>query len=114
MQKYIKYLKISYQIEMVLGIVAAGFMSFFLGIMATDSPSSTYFNFAFGAIFGFSAIAIPSVLIPFLAIKELNNYEIKGKLLFNIINAAFIFISIFMPLALWQFYMLYKIKQQNT
>ena len=111
MGKRIKYLKISYKIEMVFGIIAAGWMSFFLGVMATDAPTSTYLHFTLGALFGFSAVAIPTVLIPFLAIKELSNYEIKGKLLFSIINAIFILISIFIPLALWQLYMLYKIKK---
>ncbi|MFY9142282.1 hypothetical protein [Sulfuricurvum sp.] len=110
MEKYIKYLKVSYQIEMVLGILLAGFMSFFLGVMATDAPSATYFHFALGALFGFIIVAIPTMLMPFLAIKELNNYVAKRKLLFNIINAVVVLAFVFFPLALWQFYMLYKIK----
>ena len=111
MQKYIKYLKISYEIEMILGIIFSCFVSFFLGIMSTDSPSSTYLDFILGIVFGFLIIAIPSISIPYLAIKELNDYETKRKLIFNIINIIFIFFFLFMPLALWQFYMLYKIKK---
>jgi len=110
MEKYIKYLKISYQIEMVLGIVAAAFLSFFVGVMATDAPTSTYLHFAFGALFGFTIVAIPTVLMPFLAMKELDGYEEKEKLVFNIINAVIVLVVVFIPLALWQFYMLYKIK----
>jgi len=110
MENRIKYLKVSYQIEMVLGILVAGYMSIFLGVMATDAPTSTNIHFVFGALFGFTIVAIPTVLMPFLAIRELNNYKEKGKLTFNIINVVIVLAFVFFPLALWQFYILYKIK----
>ena len=112
MSKYIKYLKISYKIEMFLGFFLASYLSFFLSIMATDSPSSTYINAILGAILGFLIVAIPTIIIPIFAIKELNNYKTKTKLIFNIINAIVMFLY-FIPLGLWQIYMLYKIKKEQ-
>jgi len=62
MEGKIKYLKISLKIEIVFGIIISLFMALFLGTMATDSPSSTYLNFAMGAVIGFLFVFLPTVL----------------------------------------------------
>ena len=111
LDKRIKYLKISYIIEMILGALMAAFMTLFLGVMATDSPSSSDLDFVIGALIGFVVVAVPTILIPLLAINELNNFKVKRRLIFNIINAIIVLIVVFAPLAFWQFYMLYKIKK---
>jgi hypothetical protein len=41
LEKYIKYLKISYKIEIIFGVLLSAFASFILGVFATDAPTST-------------------------------------------------------------------------
>lgn len=110
MDKYIHYLKVSYRVEIAVGFLISSFMTLFMATMATDSPNSTYMHMILGGIFGFIFTATPTILIPILAIKELKNYTIKRKLLFNIINGVIVLFFIFFPLAIWQFYMLYKMR----
>lgn len=109
MDKYIKYLNISYKIEILLGII----MSYFGAIIGPLAVSSLFPNYALilGMILGFTIIFIPTILIPILAIYELKSFSKNEKLLFNTIN-IFIVLIIFFPLALFQSYILYKIKKR--
>jgi|GEM_PF-5423233 len=111
MEGEIKYLKVSLKIEIVLGIIISIFMALLLGTMATDSPSSTYLNFAMVAVIGFLVVFLPTVLLPYFSIKELNKFNQKKSIVINSINSTVVFLFVFFPLALWQFYLLYKLKK---
>jgi len=89
-------------------------MALFLGVMATDSPSSTMLDMVLGAVFGFLVVLIPMVGLPLLSKRELQNYKTNKKLLFNIINSVLIFFTMFMPLALFNFYIFYKLHEDKS
>ena len=52
MEKDLKIVKILLYIEIAFGVALSLFIAVFVGTMATDSPSSTYIQFIFGALFG--------------------------------------------------------------
>ncbi len=95
MQEHFGYLKVSYKIQIFLGVLIALWAIVFGGVLAFFLTASF-------------------IILPYLAIKELNNYNDKQKLLFNIINALIVVFSLFLPLGIWQLYMLYKIKDIKT
>lgn len=92
------WLKVILIAQMVLAIPVAIFISFFLGIMATDSPSAGVESFMLGGVVGFLIIAIPGLGVPFLALRELKNHPNKKWLIFNWID-SFIFLFLF-PVAI--------------
>jgi hypothetical protein len=96
-------------VELVLGLLMGLMMGFFLWVAATGSPALTPGDFWGGALVGFSIVAFPIVLISALSIRELNHFEQKCSLILNFINAAIVFCSVFIPVAIWQFYTLSKL-----
>lgn len=113
MKGYIQYLKIFYFIEIVLGLIITIYMTMFMAMMATDSPSSTIIHMISGGFIGFLVVFLPTVLLPGLAIKELGKYEVQRKLKLNILNTIIVFFTILMPLAFLNFFILYKIRIHN-
>jgi len=75
-------------IEIIIGLFGASFLAIFVGIMATDSPSSTYLHMAGGGLVGFMIVFVPSVLLPYLSIRELRNYTENKKIVLNIIQVS--------------------------
>lgn len=112
MERRIKHLKISLIAEMLLGSAFAAVMALFLGTMATDSPTSTGFDFVMGALMGFCLIAIPSVLIPALSLRELKRFPEKKTSNINYINSVIVILFIFFPLGIWQVYNLIKLNKE--
>ncbi len=110
MEKQIKWLKISLKLEMVIGVVAGGFLGLVLGTMATDSPTSDTLDFLMGAVFGFSIVALPMIIIPLLSIRELNRFPEKQSFICNYINTVIVLVFVFFPLAIWQIYTLVHLK----
>ncbi len=108
----IKLLKLLLIIEIIIGLSISIIMAIFLGVMATDSPSSTKLDVLIGSVIGFSLVAIPSVLFPTLSIRELNKFPTRKKLTFNIINSIITFF-IFFPIAIIQFYIFNSLKNKN-
>ncbi len=108
MDNKIRSLKISFIFETILGVLVALFIAMFVGIMATDSPSSPSNDMIMGGMFAFLIVFAPFVLFSYLSIRELNKYEENNKLLFNIINSLLVF-SIFLPLGIWQLYLIFKL-----
>lgn len=110
MEKRLQYIKISRFVEIFFGVLIGGWLGFFVGIMATDSPNSSELNFVYGALFGFGFTAIPLILLPYLSIRELNKYRKKQKVTFNYITSIIMLIFMLSPLAIWQLFMLRKLK----
>ncbi len=109
--KYKKILKVIYVIEMLLGTALALFMGFFLGVMATDSPFSTMVHFVLGAAFGFFFFFLPTVLLPYVSIKELENYESGKSLKWNYTLMVINLLFVFLPAGLLQLFFLLRIKR---
>ena len=109
-QKYLKYLMISYEFQVGLGLLAAIIGSFIVAVMATDAPNSTVLHFLIGGFIGFFGILLFTALLPSLAHQELKKYELKKNLFFNYIYVVVATISCF-PLGIWHAYMIYKIKK---
>ncbi len=108
MKKIIIALKTLLIIEIIAGLFVASFMALFLGVMATDSPSSTYLHMIGGGTMGFVIVFIPSVLLPYFSIRELKNYAANNKIIVNIINALLL-IFCFFPLGIVCLILLYKL-----
>lgn len=106
-----KQLVVLYKVQAVLGIFITLFMTLFIAVMSMDSPSSTTFNAIIGGSITFVVILFFSVLVPIEAVRELEKYENRKKLLFNFTNTV-VLISIFFPVALWQAALVYGIAKK--
>lgn len=111
MEGNLKYLKWSLVVEIVLGIALSLFMALFIGVMATDSPASGKSHFLAGTLVGFIAVALPTVVFPYFCIRELNSYPVKKSIKANLFHSILVGMAVFFPVALWQIYVLLKLKR---
>ncbi|MEJ2436521.1 MAG: hypothetical protein P8Y49_01415 [Sulfurovaceae bacterium] len=124
MEKQKNYLKFCYWIIIAFGIMITVKVTFLIGTAPVNSENPNILNFAFSGI-GFILTFIPLVLLPFLAIKELDGFKEKNKLKINmVLVVVFIFFTInlfkridsnilsLIPILfiIVQIYLLYKIK----
>ena len=112
MEQRIKYLMLSFYAEMVIGTLTALFMALFIGVMATDSPKSKEAHFSMGSAFGFSIVAVPLVLLPWLAALELKKFPQTKRIVFTYIKVL-VTVFTFFPLGIWQVYMLIKLESEK-
>jgi membrane protease YdiL (CAAX protease family) len=108
MEKRIKYLKVFYTIEIIIAVLLAIFVAFTSAILGNGAPGTGVKDMILAGGIGFLFIAIPGILLPIFAKKELDNFNEKRKLPLNIINTI-IFLFVFIPVSIWQFYMLYRL-----
>jgi len=113
MKGFFKYLTVFYTIEIILGLFGSVVVGLIVGTMSTDSPSSTQYDFYFGLSLGFLSVFIPAVILPYLAIRELEKFEEKKRLLFNILSAIPALFSILSPFVLFNFFIFYKLKNPD-
>jgi len=106
-----KPLIVLYKVQAVLGIFITLFMTLFMAVMSTDSPSSTIMNAIIGGGITFVLMLFFTVLVPIGAIRELEQYGDRKKLLFNVVDTL-VLVSIFFPAALLQAILLYGITKQ--
>ena len=111
MHKTIKALKTLLIVEIIIGLFGASFLALFVGVMATDSPSSTYLHMIGGGIFGFLIVFAPSVLLPYFSIRELKKYNENKKLFLNIFNSLLLLIG-FLPLGVIHLILINKLNKE--
>lgn len=116
MDKKILYLKRSLIAEMVFGAILAIILSVYMVSMASANPNAEAINIFLGALFPLVIIALPLVLLPYMAMRELNEYSDQKSLILNYVNSGIAVGFVFFPLAVWQIFTLVKIKsyQNNT
>lgn len=113
-------MKTTYTVHIVLGVIATAIVTLIVGVMSTDSPSSKSSDMFIGALMGFAIVGAPTILLPYLAKKEIEKYETKRTLKFNIINAvlfgglAILSATPFAILAGIEIYFLYTLKTKRT
>ena len=110
MDRKILFLKRSLMAESTFGILLAVFMVFLTVSLTMDNPDSTVSNMLLAAVFVFCGITIPLVILPIMAIRELNDYPVHKNLLMNYVNSGIAVGFVFFPLAIWQLYTLVKLK----
>ncbi|MDD5359643.1 MAG: hypothetical protein PHI02_05195 [Sulfurovaceae bacterium] len=126
MKNQIKYLKFYYWIIIVFGAIITIKATFWIRATSVNFETLNISHFAFSGI-GFILTFIPLVLLPLLAIKELDSFKEKNKLKVNMILVViFLFFTInlfkkidshvlsLIPILFItaQIYILYKIKNE--
>jgi len=103
-------LRVLYKVEMVLGFIVSLFVTPFVAIMSTDSPSATTSTAVITGVVVFSVLNFLLVLVPLWAVEELDRYSTKKRLVFNIFNALCMLLFFF-PVALWQMYQIKRVSE---
>lgn len=114
MDDRIKYLKLSLLIEMILGLVLTSLFAASLGASTVAPSFAAGSDYIIGGSYGFVVIFLPVIFFPLLALKELNTFKNRRKLTFNLINSAVVVTLVFFPLSVWQIYMLYKLRSDES
>ena len=120
MQSKIKMMKISLIVQLLIGVVVTGYMVLLLGVMSTDAPTSSYKDVLMGVSIALGLIGLPTVLLPFLALRELGRFVQTKKLHFIYTNAIIglllgVFANpIFLLVAIWQFYLIYGLTKAEA
>lgn len=110
MDNKILYLKNSLIIEMIFGAILAIVLSVYMVSMASANPDAAAINIFLGALFPIVIVALPLVLLPYMAMRELNEYTEQNSLILNYVNSGIAVGFVFFPLAIWQIFTLVKIK----
>jgi len=111
MENRIKHVKISLYIEILLGIILAIGLPIFIMVLGTNADQPTEMNPIFGALLALFMVALPFIVLPILAIKELDAFAEKGGLFLNYLNTCTVIAFTFFPLAFWQLYMFKQLKK---
>jgi hypothetical protein len=61
-------------------------------------------------MFGLIAFGSPTLLLPYVAMREIKRFKEKQSLNFSIFNSLVV-LALFWPMALFQMYLIYQIKQ---
>ena len=83
MDKKILFLKRSLMAESTFGLLLAVFMVFFTISLALDNPDATVLSILLASVLVFCGITVPLVILPIMAIRELNEYPVQKNLLMN-------------------------------
>lgn len=111
MENRIKHVKISLYIEILLGIILSIGVPVFIMVLASDATQPTEMNPIFGALLALFMFALPFIVLPFLAIKELDAFAEKGGLFLNYLNTCLVIAFTFFPLAFWHLYSFKQLKK---
>lgn len=111
MENRIKYVTISLYAEILLGIILSIGSPIFIMVIAADAPQPTEMPSFVGALIALFLVAMPLVVLPILAKKELQDFPKNGALFLNYMNTCIPIAFVFFPLALWQLYMFRKLKK---
>ena len=117
MQSKIKNLKTVLKVQVVVGFLITVYMMFLVGVMSTDSPTSSYLDVLGGVAITFAMIGVPTVVLPLLALRELGRFEKMKKLSFTYANAIIGLVvgmfsnPLFLLLAIVEFYLVYGIQK---
>ncbi|GLS90139.1 hypothetical protein GCM10007916_12060 [Psychromonas marina] len=110
MDNKILYLKRSLIVEIIFGALLAIILSVYMVSMASANPNAATIDIFLGALFPIVIVALPLVLLPYMAIRELNEYEEQNSLILNYVNSGIAVGFVFFPLAVWQIFTLVKVK----
>jgi len=117
LNKQIKWLKISYTVEMIIGFLMGGFLALMVGVMATDSPTSSDATMYIAGSVTFIIVAVPTIILPLFALKELEDYESSRKLRLNITNSVILIVIggigaiLLLPIGVAQFFFISELKK---
>jgi len=111
MENRIKHLKISLYIEILLGIILSIGAPILIIMLASNAAQPTEMNPLVGALLAIFMLALPFIVLPFLAIKELDAFSEKGGLFLNYMNTCIVIAFTFFPLAFWHLYMFKQLKK---
>jgi len=114
MDRKILFLKRSLIAEIIFGAIAAIAISVYMVSMVNDNPNAATIDMFLGALFPIVIIALPLMLLPFMAIRELNEYGEQKSLLINYVNSGIAVGFVFFPLAIWQIFTLVKLKSYRS
>ncbi|MDN5087125.1 hypothetical protein O8C74_08580 [Aliarcobacter butzleri] len=110
MSDKIKYLKKSYILEMIIVPLVTVYILVSPFINASSSPTSNEIGILLMSSIFLLMITFVTVLIAYLAMNELSNYNENKKLVLNIINLIFIltgdvwFLGVFQAILLFLIY----------
>lgn len=113
MRERISTLRKILKIQRTIGLVISIVIGFVVALNFSGSYSFTLFDFLSGLFLGFFISAIPFVLLPILAIRELRYYSKNKKVVFNYIYSALMVLTIFLPVSIYQIYNLIKLQLKN-
>ena len=113
METQINRLKASFMFQIVVGIILALVMVYFSISAWLDLGTSTLLDLSKGILLGAAMPILPLVVVPVMAIRELNEYSEKGSLFITHVASFVVIAFIFFPLAFWQIFLLKKIKGLN-
>lgn len=114
MDRKILFLKRSLIAEIIFGMVAAIVLAVYMVSLVSDNPNSATIDLFLGALFPIVIIGLPLVLLPYIAIRELNEYSEQKSLLINYVNSGLAVGFTFFPLAIWQIFTLVKLRSYRS
>jgi len=108
----IKSLQIIYNIQAVIGLLFTIFGTLLVSIMSTDAPNHSEGSVFISGLFSFILSFTITIGLPMAAHRELENFHIKRKLIFNSIDTLLMFF-IFFPIAILQLLLLSKVHKND-
>jgi len=111
MENRIKHVKISLYIEILLGIILAIGLPVFIMMLAAEATQPTEMHPLIGALLALFMVALPFIVLPILAIKELDAFSEKGGLFLNYMNTCIVIAFTFFPVAFWHLYTFKQLKK---
>ena len=114
METHINRLKATLMFQIVVGIILSIVMVSYTVSVGLESDASTGVSIAIGALLVAVIPLVPLVLVPFMSIRELDVYPEKGSLFINHFDSFIIIAFICFPIAIWQIFLLRKIKACNS
>lgn len=121
MKDAVKPLILTYKVSILLGLVIGTYNAYIVSIMATGAPTAGSKPMFIGASIGFLVVAIPMIVLPWFAKREVTHFVKKRHLKISYTTAFLHTILgtigswIFLPFGVMEIVLVYKLKKSvNT
>ena len=111
--KHTSSLQAIYSTQSGVGFIVTFLGTLLVAAMSTDSPSISSASAFWSTVFVFTILFIITISLPKAALEELKDYKSGGKLYYNMLDAT-LMVLLFFPLALWQFYLLFRVSTREN